>query len=180
MKKVFLSGSRRLSRLPSEVQQRLDEMIRRELTILVGDANGADKAIQTYFAEQHYANVLVFCTAGDCRNNVGHWPIRAVDAPHRVRDFAFFTAKDAAMADEADVGLALWDGQSSGTIVNVARLVARAKPAVVYVAPLKTFATMKTPDDLVGFLSSANTDVRDRVEEYIHDHVAEFAQPQMF
>jgi hypothetical protein len=78
-------------------------MIRRELTILVGDANGADKAVQTYFAE-HYANVLVFCTAGDCRNNVGNWPARAVGAPHRTRDFAFFTAKDAAMAEEADVG----------------------------------------------------------------------------
>ncbi|HWW60905.1 MAG TPA: carbamoyl phosphate synthetase subunit large, partial [Thermoanaerobaculia bacterium] len=98
----------------------------------------------------------------------------------RVRDFAFFTAKDAAMADEADVGLALWDGQSSGTIVNVARLVTRSKPAVVYVAPTKTFSTLKTPDDLVDLLSSADTDVRARVEEYIHDHVTEFAQPQMF
>jgi len=180
MKKVFLSGSRRLSRLPSEVRQRLDAMIRRELTILVGDANGADKAVQTYFAEHQYPNVLVFCTAGDCRNNVGDWPVRTVEAPHRARDFAFFTAKDAAMADEADVGLALWDGQSSGTIVNVARLVARSKPAVVYVAPAKTFSTLKTPDDLAEFLRSAGTDVRERVEGYIHDHVAEFAQPQMF
>jgi hypothetical protein len=51
-------------------RQRLDEMIRRDLTVLVSDANGADKAVQTYFAEHHYSNVLVFCTAGDCRNNV--------------------------------------------------------------------------------------------------------------
>jgi hypothetical protein len=180
MKTVFLSGSRRISRLPAEVRPRLDEMIRRELTILVGDANGADKALQTYFADQRYANVLVFCTAGDCRNNVGNWPVRAVDAPHRARDFAFFTAKDAAMAEEADVGLALWDGQSSGTIVNVARLVSRSKPAVLYVAPTKTFSTLKTPDDLATLLSSAEAEVRSRAEEYIHDHVAEYAQPHMF
>ena len=180
MKKVFLSGSRRISRLPAEVGQRLEEMIRRELTILVGDANGADKAFQTYFAEHQYANVLVYCTAGDCRNNVGCWPIRPVDAPHRARDFAFFTAKDAAMAEEADVGLALWDGQSTGTLVNVARLVARSKPAVVYLAPTKTFSTLKAPDDLVALLSCADDDVRSRAEEYIHDHVTEFAQPQMF
>jgi hypothetical protein len=180
MKKVFLSGSRRLTRLPAEVCRRLDEMVRRELTILVGDANGADKAVQTYLAKQHYAKVLVFCTAGDCRNNVGHWPVRVVDAPHRARDFAFFTAKDVAMAEEADVGLALWDGQSTGTLVNVARLVARAKPVVVYIATQKTFATLKTPDDLVTLLATADTDVRVRAEEYIHDHVAEFAQPQMF
>lgn len=180
MKKVFLSGSRRLSRLPSEVRERLDEMIRRDLTILVGDASGADKAVQTYFAEHHYPNVVVFCTSGNCRNNVGNWPVRAVKAPHRARGFAFFTAKDAAMAEEADVGLALWDGQSSGTIVNVARLVARSKPAVVYIAPMKTFSTLKTPDDLAELLSSADADVRERVEGYIHDHVAELAQPQMF
>lgn len=180
MKKVFLSGSRRLSRLPSEVRQRLDEMIRRELTILVGDANGADKAVQSYFAERNYPNVLVFCTAGDCRNNVGHWPIHVVEAPHRTRDFAFFTAKDAAMAAEADVGLALWDGQSFGTIVNVARLVARSKPAVVYIAPTKTFTTLKTTDDLAQLLSEADADVRSRAEEYIQHHVAELAQPQMF
>lgn len=180
MKKVFLSGSRRISRLPAEVRARLDEMIRRELTILVGDANGADKAMQTYFAEQRYPNVLVFCTAGDCRNNVGNWTVRAVEAPHRARDFAFFTAKDAAMAEEADVGLALWDGESSGTIVNVARLVARSKPAVVYVAPKKTFSTLKTPDDLVELLSSADTGVRARIEGSIHDHVAELVQPGMF
>jgi hypothetical protein len=98
MKKVFISGSRRISRLPAEVQSRLDEMIRRELMILIGDANGADKAIQTYFAEQRYPNVLVFCTAGHCRNNIVNWPVRSIDAPHRARDFAFFTAKDAAMA----------------------------------------------------------------------------------
>lgn len=142
-------------------------------------ANGADKAIQTYVAGRRYPSVLGFCTAGDCRNNVGNWPVRAIDAPHRSRDFAFFTAKDAAMADEADV-LALWDGQSTGTLVNVARLVARSKPAVVYVAPAKTFSTLKTPDDLATLLSSADPDVRARAEEYIHDHVAELAQPQMF
>lgn len=180
MKKVFLSGSRRLSRIPVEVRVRLDEMMRRELTILVGDANGADKAIQTYFARHEYARVLVFCTSGDCRNNVGPWPTRVVEAPHRARDFAFYTAKDAAMAEEADVGMALWDGESFGTIVNVARLVARGKPAVVYVAPEKTFATLKSPDDLVRLLSTVDDDVRVKANAYIHDHVAEFAQPPIF
>lgn len=180
MKTVFLAGSRRISRLAPEVRLRLDEMMHRKLMVLVGDANGADKALQTYFADQNYANVLVFCTAGDCRNNVGRWPIRSVPAPHRVRDFAFFTAKDAAMADEADVGLMLWDGQSNGTIVNAARLVARGKPAVVYTAPIKTFSTLKTPDDLHELLSSADAVVREKLETYMHEHVPELAQPQMF
>jgi hypothetical protein len=71
-------------------------------------------------------------------------------------------------------------GESTGTIVNVARLVARGKPAVVYVAPEKTFPTLKTPNGLVTLLATADADVRERAEEYIHDHVAEFAKLQMF
>src|SRR6185436_4046296 len=55
-----------------------------------------------------------------------------------------------------------------------------AKPAVVYVATDKTFATLKTPNDLVTLLAKADADVRLRAEECIHDHVAEFAQPQRF
>jgi hypothetical protein len=180
MKKVFIAGSRRLSRIPAEVRQRLDEMIRRELTILIGDANGADKAVQSYFAEKNYGNVTVFCTGGNCRNNVARWPVRAVPAPHSARDFAYFTAKDAAMADDADVALMLWDGQSSGTIVNVARLVSRSKPTVIYSAPTKTFATLKTPEELIDFLSATDPDVRAKLDGYVHDHVAEFVQPQIF
>ncbi|HEX7153333.1 MAG TPA: hypothetical protein VF618_17740 [Thermoanaerobaculia bacterium] len=180
MKKVFLSGSRRLTRLPIEVSHRLDEMIRRELTIFVGDANGADKAMQTYFAARQYADVLVFCSGGLCRNNVGRWPVRTVTAPHRARDFAFFTAKDAAMAHEADIGLALWDGQSFGTVVNVARLVAHGKRAVIYIAPEQRFSTVSTPEDVRSLLMSVSSDVRVKAEAYIHEHVAGYTQPPMF
>jgi hypothetical protein len=177
---VFVAGSRRVSHLGADVRRRLDEMIQREFAILVGDANGADKAVQTHFAERSYTNVTVFCTAGDCRNNVGGWPVRAVPAPHRVKDFAFFTAKDTAMADEADVGLMLWDGQSTGTMVNVARLVARGKISVIYFAPQTRFLTVKTPEDLVSILSATDPKVRAKIEESIGEHVTEFAQPQMF
>jgi hypothetical protein len=180
MKKVFVAGSRRVSHLGTDIRRRLDEMIQRDLAILVGDANGADKAMQAHFAERSYENVTVFCTAGDCRNNVGGWPIRAVPAPHRARDFAFFTAKDAAMAEEADVGLMLWDGQSTGTMVNVARLVARGKIAVIYISTTMKFFTVKTPEDLGAILLAADPRVRAKIEESIGEHVSEFAQPQMF
>jgi hypothetical protein len=177
---VFVAGSRRVSHLADDVRRRLDEMIQRELAILVGDANGADKAIQAHFAARSYKNVTVFCTAGDCRNNVGAWPIHAVPAPHRVKDFAFFTAKDAAMAEEADVGLMLWDGQSTGTMVNVARLVARGKITVVYLSPGTKFFTVKTAEDLDAILLTTTPKVRAKIEESIGEHVTEFAQPQMF
>jgi len=74
MKKVFIGGSRRISRLNAEVTRRIDQMIERELDILIGDANGADKAVQAYLSERQYPNVAVFCTGGQCRNNVAGWP----------------------------------------------------------------------------------------------------------
>ena len=75
---VFVAGSRQISRLPAEVKSRIDTMVDKGLQILVGDANGADKAIQRYLAEKTYPNVLVHCMENHCRNNVGNWPTREV------------------------------------------------------------------------------------------------------
>jgi hypothetical protein len=77
---VFVAGSRQISRLPAEVRSRLDTMIEKDFQILVGDANGADKAIQRYLADRSYPNVLMHCMKDHCRNNVGNWPTREIDA----------------------------------------------------------------------------------------------------
>ena len=64
MSNVFVGGSRRISRLNVEVQKRLEQIIDKQLAVLVGDANGADKAVQDFFRSRHYPNVVVFCTEG--------------------------------------------------------------------------------------------------------------------
>ena len=74
MTKVFIGGSRRVTRLSAEVQRRIDKIIEQGFPILVGDVNGADKAVQTYLRDRHYRKVDVFCAGGRCRNNVGDWP----------------------------------------------------------------------------------------------------------
>jgi hypothetical protein len=51
---VFVAGSRQISRLPAEVGSRLDTMIEKGFQILIGDANGADKAVQRDVADQSY------------------------------------------------------------------------------------------------------------------------------
>ena len=117
--------------------------------MVVGDANGVDKAVQRHLANRNYANIIVFCMAGICRNNVGKWPTREVRAPHsRRRDAAFFGMKDRAMGAEADYGLMLWDGKSRGTLANIKDLVDRQKPVVVYFAPNKSFLTLRRYEEL--------------------------------
>ncbi len=175
MKKVFIGGSRCINRLDAEVTRRIDRMVERELSILIGDANGADKAVQTYLSERQYPNVVVFFTGGQCRNNVAAWPVTSAPAPHRTKDFRFFTAKDSVMAREADVGLMLWDGQSCGTIVSVARMVAVNKPVVVYEPARKDFSTVRSHSDLEALLSLCAPNIRRRINEYILAYAGEVA-----
>ena len=180
MNKVFVGGSRRISRLAPEVRKRIDQIMERQLCILVGDANGADKAVQAYLKEHNYPRVIVFCTAGECRNNVADWQVRSVRPPHKAKDFAFFAAKDAAMANDADGALMLWDGKSAGTIINVARMIKAGKPAVVYVTPTRSFRTLRTPSELESLRTVGPADAWARIDRYLAEQVSEEVQATIF
>lgn len=131
----------------SELAHRLNNIMDKRLCVLVGDANGFDRAAQAYLADNGYQEVLVFCTAGECRNNVGGWPIRAVEYHGTDRGLEFYTAKDDAILREADYGLFAWDGKSKGTLRNVRMMAERQRPSSIYVSPLRQFVTVRTPDD---------------------------------
>lgn len=74
MTRVFVAGSRSVSRLNDQIRERLDNIMRQDFTVLIGDANGADKAVQVYLAKCNYRNVFVYAMEL-CRNNVGEWPV---------------------------------------------------------------------------------------------------------
>lgn len=148
MTTVFLSGSRKISRLNNEIRSRIENILDQGFQVFVGDANGADKAMQAYLAERHYSNVSVFCAGNVCRNNVGSWQTRKVEVDKKLTGRAFYTQKDKAMAAEADFGFVLWDGKSEGSINNVFELLNGGKKAVVYFAPRKEFFNIKTADDV--------------------------------
>lgn len=147
MKKVFFGGSRRLGRLNEQVRKRAEKMISERLRVLVGDANGADKAIQQFFADRQYANVLVFFSGDFCRNNLGSWETHAVKVGREKRDFKFYAAKDLVMSEVADYGFMLWDGESQGTVNNILNLLERGKKVVVYHSPAGEFLTFRAPAD---------------------------------
>lgn len=163
MTNVFIAGSRQLSRLPAEVRRRIDTIIEKGFQILVGDANGADKAVQRYLAAKAYPTVLVHCMADHCRNNLGHWPTRQVLAPRGARGFDYYSLKDRTMAEAAEYGLMLWDGKSKGTINNVVNLSRRNKVVVVYVAPAKSFQTVRSFEDLKDVLGKGDPSSVDRL-----------------
>lgn len=165
---VFVAGSRQISRLPGEVKKRLDSMIEKGFQIFVGDANGADKAVQRYLADKSYPNVLVHCMKDHCRNNLGNWPTRQVVAPRGVKGFDYYSLKDRAMAEAAEYGLMLWDGKSKGTVNNVVNLSRDHKPVVVYIAPTRQFRTIKSFDDLKDLLAEGDSDSVERIVSELH------------
>lgn len=170
---VFVAGSRQISRLPAEVKTRLDKMVEKGFQILVGDANGADKAVQRYLADRSYPNVLVHCMKDHCRNNVGSWPTREVDAPRGAKGFDYYSLKDRAMAETAEYGLMLWDGKSKGTVNNVVNLSRDHKPVVVYVATTRRFRTIKSFDDLKDLLAEGDSDSVERIVNELHLNVVQ-------
>ncbi len=163
MTRVFIAGSRRLSRLNADVRRRIDTMVEKGFTILVGDANGADKAVQRYLAEKSYRNVIVHCMADNCRNNAADWPTREIAAPPGARGFAYYATKDQAMVDAAEYGLMLWDGESKGTLNSVISMVRQDKPVVVYLAPKNTFQNLRSDDDVIALLRQCD---RARVQRF--------------
>jgi len=165
MKKIFIGGSRRISRLSSEVHQRLDELLAKKLPVVVGDAPGVDKSVQQYLHQKGYRDVEVFCSGTQCRNNVGNWPTRQVAVNSSKRDFDFYAAKDLRMSEEASSGLMIWDGESPGTLMNVLRLIKQNKSALIFEAPKNRFLELKKDSEWKDFFSSCSDEVRRRIEK---------------
>ncbi len=152
MEKVFLGGSRHVRALNAVIRKRLNDVISSELFVFVGDANGADKAMQTYLADRQYRNVQVFCSGKDCRNNIGSWETREINTDRAEKDFQFYAAKDTVMSEEADSGLMLWDGKSKGTLNNILNLLEQGKQVAVYFSPKKAFHDLQSLEDLKPLL----------------------------
>jgi hypothetical protein len=156
--RVFIAGSRAISRLNSEIRERLDNMMRQKFTILVGDANGADKAMQQYLHQCGYREVRVYCME-TCRNNVGNWPIRPHTAkPGAKRDRHYYGIKDLAMAEDATCGFMLWDGESKGTLTNVVNLLNAHKKCLLHLGPKKLFFKLLASDDFYQVLQTSGID----------------------
>jgi hypothetical protein len=166
MTKVFIGGSRLVSRLNTRVRKRLDTIVSKGFPIVIGDANGADKAVQKYLFQKHYMNIEVYCS-GVCRNNVGGWTVHSVRGHSREKTADFYSEKDRVMAEEATVGLMVWDGQSLGTLMNVFRLLKLNKKAVVYAVPQGEFVEFRNAAEWDIFVDRCDANLRRKIEERV-------------
>ncbi|MBB3460665.1 hypothetical protein [Rhizobium sp. BK377] len=167
MESVFIAGSITIKNLPSLFVEKLDSLIAANLAVVVGDANGVDKAVQEILDDRGATNVTVYCSGKVPRNNLGNWPVKEIYSSAEPGTKAFFTAKDVAMAEIAELGLMLWDAKSTGTLNNVIELTRRGKKSVVFVNKMDAFTIIRGPKDLKNLLEIMSDGARDQAEKKI-------------
>lgn len=156
MTTVFIGGSRHVSRLNDIIRSRLNNIVENRLDVVIGDANGVDRAVQAYLSKKGYEDVVVYCMTRNCRNNVGGWPLCEVQGQGK-RGFDYYALKDEEMAKVADCGLMIWDGKSRGTLSNIKRLIEESKPVLVYVSPERRCHTIRNRSEFNNLFTRAST-----------------------
>ena len=156
MNKVFIGGSRNLSRLNDNIKQRIDNIMQKGYSVLVGDANGVDKAVQQYLFDNNYRNVFVYCVGETCRNNVGQWKTKWIKEDSKVKDFHYYTIKDLEMIKDTDYGFMIWDAKSKGTLNNIVNLLRKNKTVIVYLSKDKNFYTLRALSNLEKLLAKCD------------------------
>lgn len=181
MDTVFIAGSIAISRLDNRVKERISKAVDADLSIVVGDADGADKSIQQHLVDIHAQKVTVYCSGTEPRNNLGDWTVEHVRTDAAPGTRGFFTAKDRKMADAADFGLMIWDTKSTGTLSNVIELLNAKKKSLVFVNKLKTFVTVGDTNSLEQLLANMSEGARMKAERKIglSTKIASLKQPQL-
>jgi len=156
--KVFVSGSISITFLTNAVQERLENMIRNNLTVIIGDAGGVDSAVQKFLSERHYPNVIVYSVGSHVRANYGQWPIHHVD-DCGLQGRAKFTLKDVEMAKDANFGMMVWDGKSKGTLANIQEMQKLGKRFCVAID-----GKFVSDIDINAYIKSSNSIVREQQE----------------
>lgn len=180
MPTIFAGGSLNIKHLHPLFLERLRNVISSNMNVVVGDADGADKAIQEFLHEMGAVSVMIYCSGPNPRNNVGDWPTRVVSSEAEPGTRAFFTAKDLEMAKVADYGLMVWDGKSTGTLSNTIELLKRGKKSVVFVNRDRAFVTVSDVAALKGLAGLMSEAARNKAESKIRlsSKIADIAHEQ--
>ena len=125
MKKLLLMGSSAFKdrELPIEVKERIDEVIERGMTIIVGEASGANRLYQDYLKSKGYRNVIVG-HAVRLRYNAGNWK--------DVKYGKDLKERERKMIEDCNSAIVIWMNKS-GVIARDLELLKRlGKPTFIY------------------------------------------------
>lgn len=124
-KKLLLMGSSafKARELPVEVKEKIDEAIERGMTIIVGEAPGANRLYQDYLKTKGYRNVVVG-HAVRLRYNAGNW-----------KDLQYgknLKERERKMIEDCDSATVIWMNNSGVIAENLELLKRLGKPTYLY------------------------------------------------
>ena len=109
--------------MPAEVRERIDGVIARGMTIIVGEAHGACRIYQDYLKSKGYRNVIVG-HAKKIRYHAGNWKdIRYGDD---------LKERERRMIEDCDSAIIIWVDNSGVVAENLELLKRMKKPTYVY------------------------------------------------
>jgi len=124
-KKLLLMGSSAFNarELPVEVKERIDGAIARGMTIVVGEARGANRLYQDYLKSKRYTHVIVG-HAVRLRYNAGNW--KDVQYGKNLKE------RERNMIEDCDSAIVIWMNNSGVMTENLELLKRLGKPAYLY------------------------------------------------
>ena len=161
--KVLIFGTRRINegdekwQLPESISSLLDELMSNGTEILVDDQGGTVRLVQEYFSSAKYKPVTV-CVAGSKNRrlyNAGKWPEKHYFVHGESRGCLYGIEKDFGMVEEADCGLAMWDGEDFGTFLDMLCLCALGKKCRLYLIEEARWVDINSIGDLEEFKGQA-------------------------
>jgi len=138
MKKVFISGSIEIKKLDNLVIESLNKIIKNNLIVLVGDANGVDSLIQEFFVKKGYFNVITYSIYQTPRNLFSpYFKVKNIKTSLKGRKAQ--EKKDEAMTIDSDYSFVIWNGKSKGSFNNILRALELNKKVKIYYEKEKRF-----------------------------------------
>lgn len=141
---VFISGSSKTQdktsgyyrkSLPKDIKSELNQYMKDNKTIVVGDAPGIDRQVQNYLKKNSYGNVEIYGPGKKVRYQADKkWKSNPIDAPE-FDEYSpeWLRKKDIAMTNRSTEGLAvILDEGAKATRNNVDRLLSQNKKVKVY------------------------------------------------
>jgi len=156
--KIFIAGARKIDFLSGEVLKNLKKIMENNDKILVGDADGVDKTIQTFLKSKSYNNVIVY-SMENVRNNIGNWENIKIFTTLKKNTREYFTEKDKKMAEIADEGFMIWNKESKGTLNSIINLLIMNKKVQLYIQEKNknTFYNLSNIKELENIVLESNS-----------------------
>lgn len=174
VKSVFISGSIAIKKLPYQVQNSIQTMIDKKMTILVGDAPGIDTLVQDLCNNQEYTNVMVYTITSSPRYKANKdFQEKSIFVDQEIKkERERQTYKDKAMSEDSTFSLVIWDGSSKGSYANILRALESHKKVKVYYQDINDYLLSEkiTPIELEFIYRENNGYTASEVVAYLQNN----------